>query len=70
MSNQTQNCMSCGIQTFRRNTYFNGKLLVERDFSDEQAYLVGKDRLHNSLLHGMGTVCESAQQANPTFSSI
>lgn len=65
MSNQTQNCMSCGIQTFRRNTYFNGKLLVERDFSDEQAYLVGKDRLHNSLLHGMGTVCGLKVLAHP-----
>ena len=65
MSNQTQNCMVCGIQTFRRNTYFNGKLLVERDFIDEQAYLVGKDRLHNSLLHGVGTVCGLKVLAHP-----
>ena len=65
MSNQTPNCIPCGLQTFRRNTYFNGKWLVERDFSDEQAYLVGKDRLHNSLLHGVGTVCGLKVVAHP-----
>ena len=58
-------CIPCGLRTFRRNTYFNGKLLVERDFKDEQAYLVGKDRLHNSLLHGLGTVCGLKLRAHP-----
>jgi collagen triple helix repeat protein len=57
MTNQTIPCVACGIRSFARNTYFNGKLLVERDFEAEQEYLVGKDRLHNSLLHGTGTVC-------------
>jgi len=57
MTQQTPNCIPCGIRAFTRNTYFNGKLLVERDFETEQAYMVGKDRLHNSLLHGTGTVC-------------
>ncbi len=57
MTTQTTTCIPCGIRTFTRNTYFNGKLLVERDFEAEQAYIVGKDRLHNSLLHGYGTVC-------------
>lgn len=57
MSTSNNACLPCGLQTFRRNTYFNGKLLVERDFSAEQAYYMGKDRLHNRLLHGYGTVC-------------
>lgn len=58
-------CIPCNLQPFRRNTYFNGKLLTERDFADEQAYLVGKDRLHNRFLHGMGTVCGLAITAHP-----
>jgi hypothetical protein len=58
-------CIPCGLRTFRRNTYFNGKLLVERDFKDEQGYLVGKDWLHNSLLHGTGTVCGLKLRAHP-----
>jgi hypothetical protein len=57
MTQQSPTCIQCGPQTFRRNTYFNGKLMTERDFADEQSYLVGKDWLHNSLLHGQGTVC-------------
>ena len=58
-------CTPCGVRTFRRNTYFNGKLLVERDFRDEQHYLIGKDWLHNSLLHGTGTVCGLLVRAHP-----
>jgi DNA-binding beta-propeller fold protein YncE len=65
MSNQSPACIPCGVRTFRRNTYFNGKLLVERDFNDEQVYLVGKDWLHNSLLHGLGTVCGLKVTAHP-----
>lgn len=58
-------CISCGLRTFRRNTYFNGKLLTERNFTDEQKYLVGKDRLHNTLLHGTGTVCGLSVASHP-----
>ncbi len=65
MSDFESSCIPCGLQRFRRNTYFNGKLLTERDFADEQAYLVGKDRLHNAFLHGTGTVCGLAVTAHP-----
>lgn len=65
MSDLAASCIPCGLRTFRRNTYFNGKLLTERDFADEQAYLVGKDRLHNALLHGTGTVCGLSVTAHP-----
>ncbi|MBI5960843.1 MAG: hypothetical protein HY866_19045 [Chloroflexi bacterium] len=57
MSENSTECLSCGIHTFSRNKYFNGKPLLERDFQAEQAYMVGKGWLHNSLLHGVGTVC-------------
>lgn len=50
-------CIECEVPVFARNHYFTGKLLVERDFSDEQSYLVGKDRRHVQRLHGRGTVC-------------
>ena len=65
MSDLAASCIPCGLTTFRRNTYFNGKLLTERDFADEQAYLVGKDRLHNAMLHGEGTVCGLSVTAHP-----
>ncbi len=42
---------------WRANNYFTGKLLVERDFTDEQRYFMGKDRRHNQRLHGWGAVC-------------
>jgi hypothetical protein len=65
MNEHAPACIPCGIRSFRRNTYFNGKLLVERDFTDEQAYLIGKEWLHNNLLHGVGTVCGLKVLAHP-----
>jgi hypothetical protein len=53
----TQGCPSCDTGAFTRNHYFTGKLLVERDFTDEQRYHVEKLRHHNQRLHGWGVVC-------------
>jgi DNA-binding beta-propeller fold protein YncE len=50
-------CVECDITQMARNNYFTGKLLVERDFTDEQRYMLGKLRRHNQRLHGWGTVC-------------
>src|SRR5215204_811361 len=50
-------CPACDIGPFTRNHYFTGKLLVERDFTDEQRYYVDKLRHHNQRLHGWGVVC-------------
>ncbi len=50
-------CPECDIGPFKRNHYFTGKLLVERDFIDEQRYFMDKQRLHNQQLHGSGVVC-------------
>lgn len=50
-------CPECDIGPFTRNHYFTGKLLVERDFNDEQRYLMDKFRHHHQRLHGEGVVC-------------
>jgi YVTN family beta-propeller protein len=64
-------CVECEVPQLARNHYFTGKLLVERDFTDEQRYFMGKDRRHNQRLHGWGTVCglEVVQHANPACRS-
>jgi DNA-binding beta-propeller fold protein YncE len=64
---QNGNCAPCGLREFERNRYFDGKFLTERDFTAEQAYLTGKHRLHNTFLHGFGTVCglKVSQHPNP-----
>src|SRR5688500_10760918 len=50
-------CPTCTARTPTRNHYFTGKLLVERDFTDEQRYVMEKLRLHHQRLHGSGVVC-------------
>ena len=49
-----------------RNHYFTAKLLVERDFTDEQRYFIGKDRRHNRYLHGWGVVCGAKVVPHPS----
>ncbi len=64
-------CTECDILQLARNNYFTGKLLVERDFTDEQRYTMGKLRRHNQKLHGWGTVCglKVKQHPNPACQS-
>src|SRR6266571_797328 len=50
-------CMQCDVPQLARNHYFTGKLLVERDFTDEQLYQMGKEKRHARHLHGSGSVC-------------
>lgn len=57
LDDQSTSCVPCGLHEPRRNNYFDGKLLVSRDFIDEQDYGRGHRRIHNALLHGVGTVC-------------
>ncbi|MGS4947729.1 collagen-like protein [Meridianimarinicoccus sp. RP-17] len=52
-----KSCLPCGLHAPVRNYYFDGKLLVSRDFTDEQDYHRGLRHLHNLALHGTGTVC-------------
>lgn len=60
-------CEQCEPTTPVRNNYFTGKLLVERDFTDEQRYFRDKIRRHHQRLHGVGVVCglEVVQHPNP-----
>ena len=60
-----EECIECEVPQLARNNYFTGKLLVERDFTDEQRYLVGKDRRHNQRLHGWGAVCGLKVKQHP-----
>lgn len=57
MATDTKNCQSCEADSYTRNNYFTGKLMVERDFTDEQRYFREKIRLHHQRLHGTGVVC-------------
>jgi DNA-binding beta-propeller fold protein YncE len=52
-----ESCVECEVPQLARNHYFTGKLLVERDFTDEQRFFLGKEYRHNQHLHGWGTVC-------------
>jgi hypothetical protein len=58
-------CLCCDIPVFCRNHYYRGKLLTERDFSDEQRYLTDKLRLHSLALHGWGVVCGLVVKPHP-----
>ncbi|HEX3151498.1 MAG TPA: hypothetical protein VHR66_25700 [Gemmataceae bacterium] len=55
----------CDVQSFRRTSYYTGKLLTARDFSDEQRYHIDKRRLHNMALHGWGAVCGLKVKPHP-----
>lgn len=57
LDNKLTSCLPCGLHTPSRNYYFDGKLMVARDFIDEQDYERGLRYLHNQMLHGTGTVC-------------
>lgn len=50
-------CPSCEFGPFTRNNYFTGKLMVERDFTDEARFHIDKLRHHHQRLHGSGVVC-------------
>jgi len=60
-------CETCEPRHPVRNNYFTGKLLVERDFTDEQAWIRQKLRIHHQRLHGTGVVCglDLVQHPNP-----
>jgi hypothetical protein len=58
-------CLPCDIPALCRNNYYRGKLLTERDFTDEQRYGMDKLRLHNQRLHGWGVVCGLIVKPHP-----
>ncbi|GGL14619.1 collagen-like protein [Nocardia jinanensis] len=50
-------CDTCGNPQLSRNLWWVGKLMTERDLTDEQSYQLGKITRHNRYLHGLGIVC-------------
>jgi DNA-binding beta-propeller fold protein YncE len=60
-----ESCVECESPQLARNNFFTGKLLVERDFTDEQRFFLGKERRHNQRLHGWGTVCGLKVEQHP-----
>ena len=54
---EAEHCPACEIGPFTRNAYWTGKLMLARDFIDEQRYGIEKLRHHNQHLHGFGIVC-------------
>jgi hypothetical protein len=66
-THQPSDCIACDLPTHERLNYFTGQFLTQRDFQDEQNYLLGKHRQHNRYSHGSGTMCglKVAQHPNP-----
>jgi DNA-binding beta-propeller fold protein YncE len=62
---ESHHCAECDTPQLARNHYFTGKLLLERDFTDEQTYLLGKQRRHNQHLHGAGIDCGLVVEPHP-----
>src|SRR3954451_24431576 len=54
VASTARQCVPCEIPGFCRNNYYTGKLLTERDLTDEQRCLFDKMRLHYAALHGLG----------------
>lgn len=50
-------CEPCEARAPTRNNYFTGKLMLARDFEDEQRFFREKLRIHHLRLHGWGVVC-------------
>ncbi len=48
-----------------RNRYFTGKYMSARDFTDEQAYFLNRERFRTRLLHGWGIVCGLEVRRHP-----
>jgi DNA-binding beta-propeller fold protein YncE len=61
-------CPACNYGPFLRNNYFTGKLLVERDFTDESLFHIDKLRHHEQQLHGWGVVCGFRVKPHPNES--
>lgn len=52
------NCSACtSLQCLGRTRFFAGQLLTDTDLTNEQNYVLAKNRLHNRYLHGWGVVC-------------
>jgi len=56
--NCTPRCPACGgLKCICRPRFFPGQLLTDRELNGLEQYVVDKNRLHNSYLHGWGVAC-------------
>lgn len=54
------------LDTYKRVNYEHGMVLGVDEFLQEEIYLLGRDRRHNRGLHGYGTLCGLAVEADET----
>jgi len=54
----TPRCPACGgLKCTCRPRFFPGQLLTDRELNGLEQYVVDKNRLHNTYLHGWGVAC-------------
>ena len=63
-------CETCGLPCLCRPRFFDGQLVTAADFRRLDAYIVGKSRLHNRYLHGVGVVCGLEAVCSPCEDSV
>lgn len=68
LDGRDHSCLPCGLHRPARTRYFDGRLLVARDFTSEQDYHRGHRQMHNALLNGVGIACGLKVSAHPTES--
>jgi hypothetical protein len=61
---------SCGLECLCRPRFFAGQLLTDEDLRRLDSYIVGKNRLHNRYLHGVGVVCGLEVVCNPCDATV
>ena len=61
--NRQHSCPACNYGPFTRNNYFTGKLLVERDFTDETRFHMEKLRHHRAATARLGRGLRAQSQA-------
>ena len=66
LDGRDHSCLPCGLHRPARTRYFDGRLLVARDFTCEQDYHRGHRQMHNAYLHGVGIVCGLAASEHPS----
>lgn len=58
------------LQCLCRPRFFAGQLVTDADFRRLDQYMVGKSRLHNKFLHGVGVVCGLEVVCNPCDDTV
>lgn len=66
-----QPCPDCGgLECYCRPRFFAGQLLSEQDLNRLDAYIKGKNQLHNRYLWGAGVVCGLEVRCHPCGDAV